>query len=99
MSPVADRPTITLLFLTGGQVQLEEEDGEVVWESDDDADFREEIPDEFLQPSDHAKILEYLIDCEIIDQTDAADCTIEVESLEADEIDIEDPDEGPELDS
>lgn len=82
-----------LVFCTGGQAQLEQ-NGDIVWYSDDDEDFREEITDEFLKEEDHKRILEYLVEEDYLTEDQAADCEIEVESL--DEEDEEDEDEETE---
>jgi ABC-type phosphate/phosphonate transport system substrate-binding protein len=82
-----------LCFATGGQVQLEE-NGEIIWSSDDDEDFREEITDEFLDAEkDQERVLEYLVDAEILTQEQAENIEIESESLEADEDQDDDADE------
>jgi hypothetical protein len=76
----------TLVFLTGGQAQLEDADGKVLWHSDDDAEFREVVPDEFLGEEDAERVLKYLIEADELTEEEAEDCEIEVESLDGDEI-------------
>jgi hypothetical protein len=77
---------LTLVFCTGGQAQLEE-DGEVIWHSDDDDDFRSTISEEFLSEDDDAeRIFEFLVDKGILTEEEAEECEIEVESLNGDEV-------------
>jgi hypothetical protein len=90
---------LILVFLTGGQAQLEE-NGKVVWHSDNDADFREVVPDEFLGEKNAQEILEYLADEGIIDEDDLESVEIEVESLDSENDDeFEDDEDEPELSS
>lgn len=78
-----------LVFCTGGQAQLER-NGEAIWYSDDDEEFIEEITDEFLKESDHKDVLEFLVEKDILTEDQAAECEIEVESLDEDGDDDED---------
>lgn len=69
-----------LVFLTGGQVALED-DGEQVWSSDDDEDFLEEFGDAFHDADDAEEILAYLVDEGILTEDEADTIDIDVESL------------------
>lgn len=69
-----------LVFLTGGQAIIEEDD-EAVWFSDDDDAFIEEFGDSFLDPDDAEDILAYLVDEGIITDEEADAIEIDVESL------------------
>lgn len=71
-----------LVFCTGGQAQLEE-NGKVIWYSDDDEDFRSTVSDEFLSDKDQDRVLEYLVEEGFLEEDEATDCEIEVESLES----------------
>lgn len=74
---------LTLVFLVGGQAILEEgtgDDAEIVWASDDDEDFAEQFPNTFLTEEDKGAVLNYLIDEGIIEEADAADVAIDIES-------------------
>lgn len=72
---------LVLVFTAGGQAVLEE-DGDPVWASDDDDDFREEFGHDFLEESDTQAVLEYLIEEDVIDATEGPLVAIEVESYE-----------------
>lgn len=71
-----------LLTLTaGGGAELEDlSEGETVWTSQDDEDFREEFPD-FLQYDDVADILDYLEEIGELTGREADRCEIREESL------------------
>lgn len=80
---------LTLVFLVGGQAVLEEgegEDTEQVWASDDDEDFVDVIDHPFLTQEDAEAVLAYLVEQDIIDEADAPDIAIDVESYEAEDL-------------
>jgi hypothetical protein len=87
---------MVLVFLAGGQCVLEE-DGEQVWASDDDEQFRDEFGNEFLDADDAEEIIGYLVDEGVIDEDEADELenNVEVEALEEGDEDDED-DEGDE---
>ncbi len=89
-------PTLVLILASDGCVRLEEE-GDIVWSSDDDEDFLTAIEGEdFLTEDDIPAVLDYLEDEEIITAEERATLEFEVEALEAEEADG-DPDEPGEL--
>jgi hypothetical protein len=68
----------TVLLLTAhGTAQLLDADDRVLWSSDDDEDFTDEYPDEFLEEEDVEEILQYLVDCELIDEDTELDLRID----------------------
>lgn len=78
--------SLTLLFKAGGQVTLLEDDGrggeETLWASDDDEGFQEEFGNEFMDPDEAEQVLEYLVDEDIVTESEAGDILIESDSLE-----------------
>lgn len=80
---------LTLVFLVGGQAVLEEGEGdsiEQVWASDDDEDFVNVVDHPFLTQEDTEAILAYLVEQDMIEEADAPDVAIEVESYEAEDL-------------
>lgn len=75
---------LILVFLTGGQVALEE-NGEQVWASDDDEDFTEEFGDAFHNADDAEDVIEYLVDSGLVTEDEAKQLEVEVESLDGEE--------------
>lgn len=51
----------SLVFSSVGTAILENEDGKALWSSDDDVDFSEHKPDEFLDDDDAEFIADYLV--------------------------------------
>lgn len=83
---------LELILRAHGPAELVNANEETLWASDSDADFKDEISDEFLKEEDFADILEYLLDAEIITQkeftffeTETWDCS--VESLDQEDVD------------
>lgn len=76
---------LTLIFTAGGQALLEE-DGELVWASDDDDDFRQQFPDQFLNESDAPSVLSYLLSAEYLDAIEAPHVIIEIDSFDAEDL-------------
>lgn len=70
----------TLVLTLGGGAQLEDADGELVWSSDDDEDYPEHFPD-FLQEQDVGQLLSYLVEIDLLDEDEADEADIEVESI------------------
>lgn len=68
---------LSLVFLHGGTAVLEE-DGEIVWASDDDEEFQE-VHDDVLDENDKQSVLEYLIEEDILTEEEAQSASIEVE--------------------
>jgi hypothetical protein len=94
--PMTEVSTVmVLVFLTGGQCALEE-DGEQVWSSDDDEDFRDEFGNEFLDADDAEEIIGYLVDEGLIteEEADELENNIEIESLEEGDEDEDEDDDG-----
>lgn len=52
----------TLVFTETGTAVLENEDGDALWASDEDADFAETNPNEFLDEEDAEVISSYLVE-------------------------------------
>lgn len=70
---------LALIFTSEGQVILEEE-GELVWASDDDDDFTETFGQEFLDAdSDATDVLNYLEDQGLILEDEKGEVQIEQE--------------------
>lgn len=57
---------LELVLRAHGPAELLNADGETLWASDADDDFREEFNDEFLQEEDVGDILEYLEENDIL---------------------------------
>jgi hypothetical protein len=73
----SDRPRskpFQLLLTRGGQAELIDPQGEIVWASSDDPDFLEDYPD-FLTQGDLEDILQFLVDVGELtdDEADAVD--------------------------
>lgn len=77
---------LVLTFTSNGNAVLEEE-GEAVWFSDDDDDFRELIGNEFLEADqDSATVLNYLVEeMGIVDEEEKGEVQIEQEDLDEEE--------------
>lgn len=69
---------LTLIFTKSGTAALEEE-GDQTWASDDDEDFSTELGDDFLDEEDATRVLEYLIEHDIISARESQMMVIEVE--------------------
>jgi hypothetical protein len=77
------RAAFQLTLTRGGGAELtDNETGETVWASVDDADFMEEFPD-FLKTADVADILDYLEEVGELEPRDADRCDIREEFIEA----------------
>jgi hypothetical protein len=85
MTDPDDHGELVLVFTAGGQAVLEE-DGDVVWSSDDDEDFQEELMIDFLSEGDTIAVLHYLIDNDYIEEAESPDVAIEIESYDADDL-------------
>ena len=84
-----DTCELVLVFTAEGQVELEEA-GEMVWSSDDDDQFQQSFGDEFLEPEhDTAKILNWLMSNEWLDEEEAPEVEVEVEDDGGDESEVE----------
>ena len=90
-------PETILLFMVGGQVQLQR-DGATLWASDNDEEFRDEFEDEFLDPDEDAEhVLYYLMDKGVLTEDEAEAVEVESDSIDADSLDEEgDEDEDEE---
>lgn len=82
---------LELILRAHGPAELVNANEETLWASDSDADFKDEISDEFLKEEDFADILEYLLDAKLITQkefnlfeTEHWDCS--VESLDQEDV-------------
>lgn len=76
---------LVLVFTVGGQAVLEE-DEEIVWSSDNDEDFLEEVGAGFLTEEDALRILTYLQESDVVTEAEAPDIAIEVESYDASDL-------------
>lgn len=92
-----------LTLKAGGGAELVE-DGDVIWNSDDDESFRDDFPDEILSENDVAQVLDYLVDDDVITDEEADRVEIEEESVPGsiqpadDEDDEDDEDEDDDSD-
>jgi TusA-related sulfurtransferase len=78
-----ERAAFQLTLTRGGGAELtDNETGEVVWASADDADFTDEFPP-FLKQADLADILDYLEEVGELTARDADRCDIREEFIEA----------------
>lgn len=91
---------LTLLADGGAQLQEGSDSGPIVWASDTDPEFLEEMGgQEFLDENDIAETLEYLVDEGYLTDAEADRCEIDIETLEAgpdEEGEAEEGDEGEE---
>ena len=96
---------LELVLTAHGTAELQNADEEILWSSDSDDDFREEIPSDFLEEEDFADILEYLLDANLISQreldffaNDTWDCSVETldqnGELDDDDDESDEDDEG-----
>lgn len=90
---------LELILRAHGPAELVNANEETLWASDSDADFKDEISDEFLKEEDFRDILEYLVDAEIITQEELKffametwDCS--VESLDQEDVEAMTDDPG-----
>jgi hypothetical protein len=86
---------LELILRAHGPAELLNADGETLWASDADEDFKEEFNDEFLQEEDIGDILEYLVDSDILSDEESdhfADETWEF-NIETLEDTVKDPDD------
>lgn len=77
-----------LFFSETGSVELLDEDGEQLWTSQGDEDFRDEFPEDFLDGGDTDDVSEYLIDAGHLEDGE------EIEVREGDLEDYDDEDDG-----
>jgi hypothetical protein len=80
-----------LLFTETGTVELLDSDGEQLWSSEDDQDFRDEFGTEFLDSEDTDDVSEYLIDIGHLEDDE------EIEVREGDLEDFDDDDDDGEV--
>ncbi len=79
-------PAYQLILTRGGGAELTEPyDGEVVWRSQDDEDFREEFK-EFLTQQDLFDLLDYLVEVGELTAPEADACSCSEEFLTADDL-------------
>lgn len=73
---------LTLVFTANGTAVLEE-DGELVWASDDDDDFQENssLGGEFLDTDDAEEILNYLEEEGLLETEEKSEVAIETEAV------------------
>ena len=104
---MANRDILELVFKHSGGVELRaiEANGRdsssdvdaVVWASDSDQDFTDELGSELFDADDDAeRIIEYLIEADVIDDDEADDLRIFSEALDG--RDVSDIGQGPEDD-
>lgn len=62
---------LELILRAHGPAELLNADGEILWASDSDEDFKEEFNDEFLNEEDIGDILEYLEENDILSEREA----------------------------
>ena len=67
----------TLVFNVIGTAILENEDGAVLWASDEDADFAETNPNEFLDEDDAEVIVDYLADIGKVREDEEIDVVVD----------------------
>jgi hypothetical protein len=93
---VANKDILELVFKHSGGVELRAVDGReddgsldtVIWASDSDQDFTDEFPTEIFEPGpDTEKILDYLIEADILDEDEAEQVRIFSESLDGRDVD------------
>jgi hypothetical protein len=71
-------PDADVLLLTAhGTAQLLDADERVLWSSDDDEQFTDAISDEFLEESDVDEILEYLVDANLLTESQEVDLCVD----------------------
>jgi hypothetical protein len=98
---------LELVLRAHGTAELLNAEEDILWTSDSDDDFKEEITDEFLQEEDIGDVLEYLVDNDIINEKEFKlfeaehwDCIIEsLDNNEPDDDDEEDEEDEEEHDS
>ncbi len=73
----------TLVFTAVGTAILEDRDGVALWSSDDDVDFSEQHPDEFLDEDDAEFIAEYLVGCGKLTEDEEIDVESELAAGES----------------
>lgn len=88
-----------LLLLTEiGTAQLLDDDEEtILWSSDDDSEFQEEVSDEFLKEENVNEILDWLVDQDIITEEEAEEIEVAEDSLEAETDENSEPETGDDL--
>jgi hypothetical protein len=75
---------LTLLANGGAELNLNDENGPLLWASDSDEDFLEEMAgQEFLDENDIPEVLEYLVDEGYLTDAEADAAEIDIETLEA----------------
>ena len=62
---------LELILRAHGTCELLNADGDTLWASDADEDFKEEFNDEFLTEEDISSILEFLVDNELLSDEEA----------------------------
>lgn len=80
---------LTLVFTQSGTAELEDPDGEILWASDEDGDFRAKNPDELLGENDSEEVLTYLSENGFFPEDDIGDVDIEIEGADFDEVQSE----------
>lgn len=82
---MSDTGVLVLVFLAGGQVELQEDD-ELVWSSDDCDEWQAEHDGAFLNASDAPEVLNFLVDEGWLEQSEKSQVAIEVEAHTAESI-------------
>lgn len=84
----SERGTLVLLFRHEGTAELTE-DGELVWVSDMDEEFRDQFENELLNEDDAEEVLEYLEEEDYLDSSELPDVIVEVEEPDDSAITLE----------
>lgn len=95
---------LELVLLPHGPAELQNANGETLWTSDTDAEFRDQFGDEILSEDDVKEIFEYLADEDILSEKEfnffaQGMWTYDVQSLDDDEGEDEDDDAEEDDDS
>jgi len=86
-----------LMVSATGTAELLRE-GNSVWVSDDDPDLADEIDSDFINASNIGKVLDYLVDIDVLTDAQADDCyVVEPDSKPTDDDDGDDDDDGEPL--
>jgi hypothetical protein len=84
--PQFDAADMTLVFTSSGAAELEDDDGEVVWSSDEDGEWRKEHPDELLGEGDAEAVLTYLSEGDYLDYNELGEVRIEIDGADFEDV-------------
>jgi hypothetical protein len=86
---------LELTFTSTGGAEVSDGPDDVVWSSDDDDEFRDEFENEFLNVKDEERVIQWLVDHDIVTEDESEDLEVFEEETDGDgktyDADVETP--------